>query len=221
MILCYNGLMCLYDLKRVGLSLNGKTILKAIDLQVSEGERLTVTGPSGSGKSSLLKVLGTLVSHSQGKIIYDGDDLKGLDTIAYRQEVAYCFQQPVLFGKTVLDNLTFPFAIRQQKLDTAKVVRALEKVNLSENYLNQAITDLSGGEKQRVALVRHLLFEPRVLLLDEVTSGLDKVTKQTVHQLLQHYHSQGHTLIEVTHDQEEIAAANRLITIEEGSLQHG
>ncbi len=114
--------------------------------------------------------------------------------------------------------MQFPFEIRQLPFDEAKVVGQLERFDLSRAYLYQEVKDLSGGEKQRVALVCNLLFEPRVLLLDEVTAGLDGVTKRLVNGVITDYHTAGHTIIEVTHDSEEIQAASRLVIIEKGVL---
>ncbi|MDY3024500.1 ABC transporter ATP-binding protein [Streptococcus hyovaginalis] len=177
---------------------------------------MTLAGPSGSGKSSLLKLLSSLISPVSGDIIFDGKSLADLDPVNYRRQVSYCFQQPVLFGTTVRDNMQFPFEIRQFPFDEAMVVGQLERFDLSRAYLDQEVKDLSGGEKQRVALVRNLLFEPRVLLLDEVTAGLDGVTKLLVNGVIADYHTAGHTIIEVTHNSEEIQAASRLVTIEKG-----
>ena len=93
-------------------------------------------------------------------IYYDGNDLQRLNPIDYRKEVSYCFQQPVLFGQTVADNLAFPFIIRQFPFDQHRALAALAAVDLPPRFLEQAISELSGGEKQRVALVRNLLFDP-------------------------------------------------------------
>ena len=210
--------MSIFNLNHVSYQVADKAILSDISLSVEDGERVTLAGPSGSGKSSLLKLLSSLISPVSGDIIFDGKSLADLDPVSYRRQVSYCFQQPVLFGKTVRDNMQFPFEIRQLPFDEAKVVGQLERFDLSRAYLDQEIKDLSGGEKQRVALVRNLLFEPRVLLLDEVTAGLDSVTKRLVNGVIADYHTAGHTIIEVTHDSEEIQAASRLVTIEKGVL---
>ena len=216
--MCYNKGMILYDLKHVGLARADKTILKDITLTVSEGEWLTITGPSGGGKSTLLKIMASLSPYSQGEIYYDGNDLQRLNPVDYRKEVSYCFQQPVLFGQTVADNLAFPFTIRQLPFDQHRALAALAAVDLPPRFLEQAISELSGGEKQRVALVRNLLFDPRVLLLDEVTAGLDAVTKSLVRGLIKQYHEKGKTIIEVTHDQTELAEARQVVKIVGGEL---
>ena len=212
--------MKIFELDNLSLVSPEKIILEEISLSVEAGEHLTVTGPSGSGKSSLLKLLAALVSPSSGRIVYQGRDLEDLDPVTYRREVSYCFQQPVLFGQTVRDNVAFPFEIRQIPFDQERVLTALARLDLGPEFLDKPIKDLSGGEKQRVALVRNLLFEPKVLLLDEVSSGLDEKTKILLRTFLKDLHQEGVTLIEVTHDQQEIEAAERLVTIVGGRLAH-
>ncbi|MDO5078518.1 MAG: ATP-binding cassette domain-containing protein [Streptococcus minor] len=213
--------MKIFELKKLGLSAPDKVILEDISLSIEKGSHLTITGPSGSGKSSLLKVLSSLVSHNSGTLLYQGQDVQHLDPVAYRRQVSYCFQQPVLFGQTVRDNLTFPFEIRSLPFDMEKASSALNRLNLSSEFLDKPIKELSGGEKQRVALVRNLLFEPEVLLLDEVTSGLDEKTKSLLRSFLQDLHQKGMTLIEVTHDQMELEQAKQLVNIVEGRLVYG
>ena len=205
--------MKIFELDNLGFVSPEKMILEGISLSIKEGEHLTITGPSGSGKSSLLKLLAALVSPSSGQLFYQGQEMGDLDPVAYRREVSYCFQQPVLFGQTVRDNVAFPFEIRQIPFDQERVLTALARLNLGPEFLEKPIKDLSGGEKQRVALVRNLLFEPKVLLLDEVSSGLDEKTKILLRTFLNDLHQEGVTLIEVTHDQQEIEAAERLVTI--------
>ena len=212
--------MKIFELDNLGLVSPEKMILEGISLSIKEGEHLTITGPSGSGKSSLLKLLAALVSPSSGQLFYQGQDLGDLDPVAYRREVSYCFQQPVLFGQTVRDNVAFPFEIRQIPFDQERVLTALARLDLGPEFLDKPIKALSGGEKQRVALVRNLLFEPKVLLLDEVSSGLDEKTKILLRTFLKDLHQEGVTLIEVTHDQQEIEAAERLVTIVGGRLAH-
>ncbi|MGT2832232.1 ABC transporter ATP-binding protein [Streptococcus halotolerans] len=210
--------MCIFNANQLAYQVGDKLILKDISFSVQEGERVTLVGPSGSGKSSLLKLLSTLVTPSSGDISFEGRSVMTLNPVEYRRQVSYCFQQPTLFGNTVRDNMAFPFEIRQLPFDEKKVLSQLPRVNLTPNHLEQDIKDLSGGEKQRIALLRNLLFEPKVLLLDEVTAGLDSATKRLVNKVIADYHAKGHTIIEVTHDEEAIQSASRIITIEKGGL---
>ena len=207
--------MTLFEIKNLVVKTPEKEILKGISLSIEAGSHLTITGPSGSGKSSLLKVLASLQPYDSGTISYQSENLLALNPIAYRQEVSYCFQQPSLFGESVRDNLSFPYEVRKQPFDEAQAIAALAKVNLDSSFLDQKISELSGGEKQRVALVRNLLFAPKVLLLDEITTGLDEANKTVVRDLIKTVQA---TIIEVTHDKDEIAAATSFIQIVEGEL---
>lgn len=208
--------MDIIELNKVSYQVEDKQILKEIDLHVAEGQRITLTGPSGSGKSTILKLVSSLISPTQGQINFQGKDVAQLDPISYRRQVSYCFQQPSLFGTTVADNLRFPFELRDEPFNQQQAVELLWQVDLDESYLNKKIETLSGGEKQRVALIRNLLFPPKVLLLDEVTTGLDENSKAIVHKLIRNYHQEGTTILEVTHDATELDLANHLITIKEG-----
>lgn len=212
--------MYLFEIKKLGVKSPEKEILKAISFTVEPGSHLTITGPSGSGKSTILKVLATLQSYDSGDVFYKGKDLASLNPIPYRQEVSYCFQQPVLFGETVRDNLSFPFEIRNLPFDEEKAHKMLQDVHLDPSFLDHPITKLSGGEKQRIALIRNLMFEPEVILLDEVTAGLDIETKEIVRALIERIHVAGTTIIEVTHDNDELAHATQLLEIVEGELTH-
>ena len=135
----------------------------------------------------------------------------------YRRHVSYCFQQPVLFGETVSDNLDFPFQIRNQAPDRNRQQELLDQVNLPKDYLTKSISSLSGGERQRVALIRNLMFKPAILLLDEVTTGLDAQNKQIVHQLIANYRQTGNILA-ITHDHDELDKAEKIITVKGGQI---
>lgn len=195
-----------------------ETILKDINFQVLPGQCLTITGPSGAGKSTLLKIVASLVTQTSDQILFNGEDTLKITPTVYRQAVSYCYQQPTLFGKTVADNLYYPYQIREQHPDVAKLKQQLNQMMLPANFLNKNITTLSGGEKQRVALIRNLLFNPQVLLLDEITSGLDSVSKQIVLQHINTLQQAGTTVIKITHDEQQIAAAQHLIYIKEGQI---
>lgn len=198
----------------------GTEILHGIDLTVQPGEYVTIAGPSGSGKSTFLRLLATLITPTGGEINYNGRPQASYEKIAYRREVSYCFQQPSLFGTTVQDNLAFPFAIRNVPFDAQRATKALAAVDLTEDFLPKPVEELSGGEKQRIALIRNVLFLPKVLLLDEVTTGLDADTKNIVHHLIESLNQKQHiTILAVTHDEGEIAVAHRLINLVAGQLE--
>ena len=212
--------MSVLTIQDVSFSIDQQTILQPLSLEIATGEVITLVGPSGSGKSTLLKIIASLLTPSTGSILFNNQDISMLDPVNYRKEVSYCFQQPSLFGETVSDNLNFPFEIRKKVLDETLIQSYLKQVDLPASFLSKKITELSGGEKQRIALIRNLLFPPQVLLLDEVTTGLDTDSKEIVQQLLKNSAQAGTTLIQVTHDESEIAQAHRLITIDKGGLLH-
>lgn len=103
----------------------GNNILKDINLQVLPGQCLTITGPSGAGKSTLLKIIASLLTPTTGQVLFNGKDINHINPITYRQQVSYCYQQPSLFGKTVADNLYYPYQIRNQQPDITKLKQQL------------------------------------------------------------------------------------------------
>lgn len=210
----------LISLEKVNYQIADQHILHDVDWQIPAGAHIILTGPSGGGKSTLLRIIAAMISKTSGTLIFDGQPIESYDPIMYRRQVSYCFQQPTLFGETVADNLAFPYQIRKQVTDTQRVVTALNNVGLSERTLHQPIIELSGGERQRVALIRNILFLPKVLLLDEVTAGLDENNKQIVHAWLRQLNEQDHvTTIMITHDATEIAAADQLAKVVAGRLE--
>lgn len=190
-----------------------KAILQDFSLTIEKGDWLTISGPSGSGKSTLLQLLAALRSPDRGQILFEGKDISKLPANLYRQQVSYCFQQPVLFGDSVQDNLAFPFEIRRQSFDQDKAKAALAAFNLDADFLAKKIIALSGGERQRVALARNLLFLPKVLLLDEITTGLDVANEKAVLTAIKKVHAAGTTIVSVTHNQQELSAASHLFTL--------
>ncbi|MBV7390383.1 MULTISPECIES: ABC transporter ATP-binding protein [Enterococcus] len=199
---------------------NDKIILSDINLNVDTQDFITITGPSGGGKSTLLKIIASLVTPTVGKIYLEEQLQTDYLYTDYRKEVSYCFQQPTLFGETVGDNLRFPFEVRNLPFNQKAAVEKLKAVALPASYLDKKITELSGGEKQRVALIRNILFSPKLLLLDEVTTGLDEDSKKIVHQLIDQLQQTGVTIIQVTHDETEIYQAKKVLWIKGGKLAY-
>lgn len=210
----------LIRLDNIGFKTEQQQILKDISFSIKEGERVIVTGPSGGGKSTLLKLIASIINPIDGQIYFKGEDIAQLDPIAYRKKVSYFFQNATLFDETVRDNLSFPYDIREEAFDEGKAVQMLDRVKMSAEYLNKPIIDLSGGEKQRVALVRNLLYQPDVLLLDEVTSSLDAENKEIIYSIIDEMNTkESVTVLAVTHDEREFKMADRVLTIIEGRLE--
>ncbi|WP_336213165.1 iron efflux ABC transporter ATP-binding subunit FetA [Enterobacter sp. P82] len=199
----------------VGYRVGETTILNNVSFTVSPGEFRLITGPSGCGKSTLLKIIASLLSPTSGKIYFEGKDIATLSPEAYRQQVSYSVQTPTLFGDTVYDNLIFPWKIRNKTPDPERLSADLERFGLPQETLTKAVSELSGGEKQRVSLIRNLQFLPRVLLLDEITSALDEANKRNVNDIIHHYASkQNVAVLWVTHDANEITHADDVITLQ-------
>lgn len=208
------------EVKHLSFSVGEKEILKDISFKIQKGDFLTIKGPSGSGKSTLLKLLAAIMNPSTGEIIYKGKPLSEYEITDYRKEVSYSFQNAALFGTTVADNLMFPYEIRNEPFDRDRAIALLDKVMLSERYLDQKITELSGGEKQRVALIRNVLFTPEVLLLDEVTSALDAENRKVISDAILRLNRENNiTVLWVTHNTDEINDAAKTIEMKEGRLE--
>lgn len=208
------------EVKNVSFSVGEKEILKDISFSVQKGDFLTIKGLSGSGKSTLLKILAAIMNPSAGEIIYKGKSLSEYEITDYRKEVSYSFQNASLFGTTVADNLMFPYEIRNLPFDRDRAIALLDKVMLSEQYLDQKITELSGGEKQRVALIRNVLFTPEVLLLDEVTSALDAENRKVISEAILRLNRENNiTVLWVTHNTDEINDAAKTIEMKAGRLE--
>lgn len=137
-----------------------------------------------------------------------------------RKEISYCFQIPHLFGDTVEDNLNFPYFIRSMKMDFERVNELLLRFNLDKRILKEEVKNLSGGEKQRIALIRTLLFKPEMILLDEVTSALDVDNTQIVESVINSLNKEGTTVLWITHSPEQSRRyANKLLTVDCGEIK--
>lgn len=208
------------EFKKVSYINKGLDILKDITIKINQGDYISVVGPSGSGKSTFLKLCCHLISPSQGTIFINGTDIMSKNPIEIRKKISYCFQTPVLFGNTVEDNLKYPYLIRNQKMDKDRIITLLSRFNMDETYIKHEVKNLSGGEKQRIALIRTLLFKPKVLLLDEVTSALDVDNTLIVENAINDLHKEGVAILWVTHNPEQSKKyADKLLTIENGQIK--
>ncbi len=192
-----------------------KTALNGIDLTVNEGDFTALIGPSGSGKSTLLLHLNGLLRPAAGHVLYTGCDIhaKGYDLRRVRRNVGLLFQfaEANFFGQTVCEDVSYApwnHGLRGRALDQA-VIQALEMVGLPPSVKARSPFSLSGGEKRKVALAGVLAMEPRVLLLDEPTAGLDPGTRENFLYLLKDLNRQGIAIVIVSHDLDEVAAVAR------------
>lgn len=212
--------MSLIVAKNICFSINNKNILNGIDLKVEKGDFISIVGPSGSGKSTLLKILSDLQPLSSGDLFYKDKNYSTYVPTEIRKEIVYCFQKPYLFGETIFDNFSFVYNIRKEEINLERIHYLMEVFELSNKNLDDSITGLSGGEVQRIALIRALLFLPEVLLLDEVTSALDANNKQIVNLALKKINNDGVTILYITHDiDRNTDYANKILTIQSGKIE--
>lgn len=179
-------------------------VLKNVDLCVEQGEVFVIIGPTGCGKTTLLRLIGLLDRPVSGKIYFDGQEVTASEKTRFeiRRRIAVVFQKPAVFNTNVYNNVAYGLRIRKEKGANlrSKVANALETVGLS-GYENRHARTLSGGEVQRVALARAMVFEPELLLLDEPTANLDPVSTSNVESLISHVIQQlDTTVIMSTHD---------------------
>jgi thiamine transport system ATP-binding protein len=194
--------------------------LDAVDLQVGDGEIVSVLGPSGSGKSTLLRAIAGLVPEARGSVAWDGVDLAGVAT--HRREFGLMFQDHALFPhRDVLGNVVF--GLRMHGLGRAEIAEragvTLGRVGLA-GFEHRSVAELSGGEQQRVALARALAPEPRLLMLDEPLGALDRALRERlVGELRTLFTALGLSVLFVTHDHDEaFALADRVVLMHEGRV---
>lgn len=203
-------------------------VLQDISLEVSAGESLAIVGPSGSGKSTLLNIIGTLDRPSRGQVLLGGEDVSHMDESRLAEvrnrQIGFVFQAHHLLPQcTVLENVLVPtLPLRDRPLRSAAEDRAaqlLKRVGLAERVSHRP-GQLSGGERQRVAVVRALINQPKLLLADEPTGALDRISAHELGQLLLDLNrEQGVTLIVVTHALDLAGRMKRQIEIKDGKLE--
>jgi len=199
---------------------DNRSILDDITISINSGDYISIVGPSGSGKSTFLKLCCHLISPATGQILYRNKSIEEYNPTDLRKDISYCFQTPYLFGDTVMDNISFPYSIRNSKVDFSRVEELFTVFKIDINYLNKDINNLSGGEKQRIALIRTLLFRPEILLLDEVTSALDVDNSLIVESVIKSLNEDGTTILWITHNLDQSKRnANKLLTIEAGKVK--
>ena len=203
-------------------SYDGETlVVKNLDLDIERGEFLTMLGPSGSGKTTCLMMLAGFETATFGEIFLDGRPINNV--APHRRDIGMVFQNYALFPHmTVHENLAFPLEVR--KLGKAeveeRVARALDMVELA-GFGSRRPAQLSGGQQQRVAVARALVFEPKLVLMDEPLGALDKQLREQMQFEIRHIHERlGVTVVYVTHDQgEALTMSNRIAVFNDGVIQ--
>jgi len=198
--------------------------LSGVDLEIRKGEYVAIMGPSGSGKSTLMNLIGCLDSPSAGRYWLAGKLVSELDDdeLAYirNKEIGFVFQTFNLLPRaTALHNVELPLIYNgtpaEERIEKAK--KALERVDLADRMSHKP-NELSGGQRQRVAIARALVNSPSIVLADEPTGNLDSKTGEEIMALFKNLHSQGNTIILVTHEHDIAQNAHRVIFIRDGKI---
>lgn len=202
-------------------------ILRDVSLSIASGESVAIVGPSGSGKSTLLHIIGTLDSPTTGKVMLDDQDLTAMNAdelaLVRSAQIGFIFQAHHLLPQcSVLENVLIPTLVHRKgraREVEGRARKLLERVGLSHR-LSHRPGQLSGGESQRVAVVRALINQPKLLLADEPTGALDQTNAATLSQLLIDLNKEeGVTLILVTHAMDLAARMSRVVRIKDGQLE--
>jgi putative spermidine/putrescine transport system ATP-binding protein len=217
-----NGTDAFVTFDRVQKSYDGETlVVKDLNLQIAQGEFLTMLGPSGSGKTTCLMMLAGFETATHGEIMLDGKPINNIPP--HKRGIGMVFQNYALFPHmTVAENLAFPLEVRGMgKSDReAKITRALDMVQMG-TFAGRRPAQLSGGQQQRIALARALVFEPELVLMDEPLGALDKQLRETLQfEITNLAHQLGITVVYVTHDQTEaLTMSDRVAVFDDGRIQ--
>lgn len=197
------------------------TVIEDLNLDIKKGEFISLLGPSGSGKTTLLMILAGFEKATSGSVSLDGTHIENLPP--HKRGLGVVFQNYALFPHmTVAENIAFPLKMRRysRSIIKQKVQKALDMVQLSD-YGKRRPTEMSGGQQQRIALARALVFEPRVILMDEPFGALDKQLREQMQLDIRDMHKRlGLTVVFVTHDQSEaLTMSDRIAVFNKGNIE--
>jgi putative ABC transport system ATP-binding protein len=221
-----NKMIAMIQLKNVSKVYNGNgkpvIALKQASMVIKKGEFIAITGPSGSGKSSLMNILGMLDKPTEGEYYFENKDVNGLNENEMagirNRKIGFVFQKFHLLPKTTaVENVELPLLYSDKKNIRKYAIGALEQVGLSDRTTHRA-NELSGGQQQRVAIARALVNEPEIIFADEPTGNLDFASGQEIMKIFQDLNSAGKTIVVITHDPAIAAYAKRTIHIHDGMI---
>ena len=197
--------------------------VRRISLDIQEGEFLIITGRNGSGKSTLLRQIGLLDWPNRGEIYIDGQEMTHLQKKKRRkvrhEKIGYIFQEYALIPElNAIENVMLPaMLIEPTKVCKPRAIKLLEKVGLKER-LKHRPKQMSGGEQQKVAIARSLINNPKILFADEPTANLDSIAAHGVLEVFEKLNNEGHTIVMISHEDEEKKYASRIIELRDGNI---
>lgn len=215
------------EIKNITKSFGSLQVLKGVSLNIGKGEVVSIVGPSGAGKTTLLQIIGTLDKPDGGQVVVDGVDVSGLSKKRLsdfrNKHIGFVFQFHQLLPEfTAIENIMIPAFIGGMSRSEAKkrAAELLDFMGLSDRA-NHKPNELSGGEKQRVAVARALVNNPAVILADEPSGSLDSKNKEELHKLFFDLRDKfGQTFVIVTHDEQLAQITDRTITMRDGLLEN-
>lgn len=218
-----NYVIVLKDISKIYKTGDEKTIaLNNINLEIKHGEFVAIMGASGSGKSSLMHILGLLDTPSDGVYLLDGKEVakihKSKQAEIRNRKIGFVFQQFNLLPRTtVLDNVMLPTIYGNKKIANKDALKVINDVGLSDR-VNHKSNELSGGQIQRVAIARALIMNPSLVLADEPTGNLDSKKTKEILNILQSINKNGATVVLITHEEEVAKYARRIIKLKDGKI---
>ncbi len=212
------------DARNINVKFGKRQILKDLNFKVNKGEYISIIGKSGAGKSTLLNVISTLEKEYSGNVFYQNKDIRDYNDVEIsklrNEKIGFIFQNfNLLEDFTVIENIMLPG--RLTKIDEMELKeKALELINKFELDLtiNQYPNELSGGEKQRVAISRALINKPKIIFADEPTGNLDSRMSTEISNILSKLNQEGQTIVMVTHNEELAKSSNKILELNDGIL---
>lgn len=211
-------------LQNITKKYDGNVVLENFNLEIPEGEFVTIIGSSGCGKTTVLKLINGLLTPDSGKIFVNNQDISLLDQNKLRRQIGYVIQGIGLFPHmTIFDNIAYvPHLLKINRAEVSEIVSSLlEMIGLDEQLLWRYPDELSGGQKQRIGIARALAGKPKIMLMDEPFGAVDEITRKTLQEEILKIQKQLNiTILFVTHDiREALRLGHRVIVMDKGNIE--